>query len=1098
MTVLNTQVEESWAGDASTVTFSIPFPFFDRDDLLPVKRSAAGDLTNMTIVSHTGGNGLPGSITLSAVVGVGNTLTVYRVTDAVQQTDYTANDSFPAESHERALDRLTLLAQEAQTAQLLAPGGSRYLQFPRGDAWVSPVLPAKSLRSGKLLGFGVNGEPILHTPEVTTNFYDGAPLTEWLEASDAFAVNLLKYIPYQEWSNILNRTGPLYDASDAFQRAHDENPSGIKIEIPGRIGIGDTVRITKPIRVSGTCSDASGQTSEIWRLSALEAPAFIVGNEADNGIFISGPHWDNITFREQRQYVIGGAMKEQHFMHMNGIVKGGFRECIFNGDMLGAWIYMRRCQDFPFFYCFFRGGGSDIGNHAQILVGPPQNSQETMNHINNDVVFEYCTFEWGPNTGNAYIDPVTGLAATADGNGYRPSRGSVAIKSDGPNIDNRHNSFRFSECKFEMTTGRGWDGEGLRKAAIYLRNAPMWQFIGCEFNQTSWQFDVENCDALYIQGSAFYGGGQGAADNRRKFGKWVDCDQLQVNVRFSFNGPSAGPIINCPGHDVVVDSALGTTGIPRFAMERKAEFGDRYKSAMFKTLSQSTLVKDVRGTGGEAIRSREIATETEYGTGLLELRPSNRKERPNGMTIRVRACLENAPTGDHKLSFSWYWFPADIAYFDEPDGVITTWAAPMFFAPDSDFPGSEEVLTPIRAYKRHKITGAETEVVISSKSGENDWNGGTVTLAEAVPATHEVVIRRQAYGKGIIVQPSSGGLTQTPTWYSAYIPPNVLKLENVVIQVRAEGDWGAGVRYRILDWDYGEEAECPTIPYYPMNAGSSGPGLPPNGNGWTAADSIIRCSKPGTQGGLYYRCVNASANNGAGQWQLLTPSFSTYTYGGSGGSYPLPSIASLGNIEGGRYTIHNAGTGALTVSPDAADAFASCTFTSFVLDPGESAVVEVVSVPSTGLRWAIMTGVACVAALVGASNPSQVVATGAAQKVTLFNTNTISRNCLSDQANDRVTVQRSGNYRVSLNFSGPCDVATILFTWTIKVNGTTVGHLKALEYYGAANQEEIVCLSGDVGPVLAGQHIEVFVQHSGGGNATLTAWNCSLYVERVA
>lgn len=920
------------------------------------------------------------------------------------------------------------------------------------------------------------------------------PDPHWAEASDAFAVDLLNYIPYAEWSNIINHTGAIYDASAALQQAINENPAGTTIRIAGRIGIGTTVTITKPIRISGVCSDSSGQASEIWRLSALDAPAFIVGNEADNGIFISGPHWDNLVFREGRQYVIGGAMKEAHFIHMNGIIKGGFRECFFNGDMLGAWIYMRRCQDFPFFYCFFRGGGSDIGNHAQVLVGPPQDSEETENHINNDIVFMYCTFEWGPNTGNAYIDPVTGAPAIAGGNGYRPSRGSVAIKSDGPNIANQHNSFRFVGCKFEMTTGRGWDGEGLRKAAIYLRNAPMWQFTCCEFNQTSWQFDVQNCKALYIQGSAFYGGGQGAADNRRKFGKWVDCDQLQVNVRFSYNGPARGPIINCPGHSVVVDSALGTTGAPIPAMERKAEFGLQYKSAMFKTLSQGAIVQDARGTGGEAILSREIATEAEYGTSLLELRPTNKRERPNGMTIRVRACLENAPTGDHKIAFAWHWFPADVVYFNEPDGIITTWAVPMFFAPDTDFPGTgSEVLTPVRAYKRHKISGVETEVTISSKTGENSFDGGTVTLAEAVPATHEVIIRRQAYGKGII---NTNGLTTTPTWYSAYIPPNVLKLDNVYIKVKAEGGWGAGVRYRILDWDYSEEAECPSIPYYPMDSYHTGPGLPPNGNGWTTLDSIIRCSKPGSQGGLYYRCVNASANNGAGQWQLLTPSFSTYTYGGSGGSYPLPSIASLGNVEGGRYTIHNAGTGVLTVSPDAADAFASCTFTSFVLDPGESAVLEVVSVPATGLRWAIMTGISCSAVISSATNPVQTVTNGPAQKITTFNTNAISHNCTADQANDRITITRAGNYRVNFVFAGPVSVAA-LFTFSIKVNGSIILHLKAFEYFGASAQGEVVAMSGPVGYIAAGQTVEAWVQHDNGGSIDMTAWNCALSVTRI-
>jgi hypothetical protein len=72
--------------------------------------------------------------------------------------DYVANDAFPAETHEQALDKLTMLAQEMRSS-----GGplDRALRYPVTEP--SPYvaeLPAKADRSNKLLGFNANGQPV--------------------------------------------------------------------------------------------------------------------------------------------------------------------------------------------------------------------------------------------------------------------------------------------------------------------------------------------------------------------------------------------------------------------------------------------------------------------------------------------------------------------------------------------------------------------------------------------------------------------------------------------------------------------------------------------------------------------------------------------------------------------------------------------------------------------------------------------------------------------------------------------------------------------------------------------------------------------------
>lgn len=113
MTVATTQISEVWTGDASSVTFPIPFPFLDRAHLIVWKETSGGIQTAMAIQTATGeGEPSGGSITLTEPVGEGFTLHVRRNTPKTQETDYVPHDPFPADSHERALDKLTMIVQE--------------------------------------------------------------------------------------------------------------------------------------------------------------------------------------------------------------------------------------------------------------------------------------------------------------------------------------------------------------------------------------------------------------------------------------------------------------------------------------------------------------------------------------------------------------------------------------------------------------------------------------------------------------------------------------------------------------------------------------------------------------------------------------------------------------------------------------------------------------------------------------------------------------------------------------------------------------------------------------------------------------------------
>lgn len=116
MTISTTMSRITYAGDGSTVSFAVPFIFFGADEIDVIERSLAnGSETQKTLSSDytvSGGNGAGGTVTAASAPGAEKSWTIARRTNRTQMVDYTPNDPFPAETHERALDRLTALVQE--------------------------------------------------------------------------------------------------------------------------------------------------------------------------------------------------------------------------------------------------------------------------------------------------------------------------------------------------------------------------------------------------------------------------------------------------------------------------------------------------------------------------------------------------------------------------------------------------------------------------------------------------------------------------------------------------------------------------------------------------------------------------------------------------------------------------------------------------------------------------------------------------------------------------------------------------------------------------------------------------------------------------
>ena len=160
MTISTTTSRADYTGNGATLVFTVPFYFLDSADLKVVRTViATGVETVLTLgADYTvagAGSPLGGSITLAAAPAATQRLSIVRSTPYTQVIDYVENDPFPAATHERALDKLTMECQQ------LLDKTTRTFLLPDGDpVGLSLTLPAQAQRANKYLGFDNNGNLI--------------------------------------------------------------------------------------------------------------------------------------------------------------------------------------------------------------------------------------------------------------------------------------------------------------------------------------------------------------------------------------------------------------------------------------------------------------------------------------------------------------------------------------------------------------------------------------------------------------------------------------------------------------------------------------------------------------------------------------------------------------------------------------------------------------------------------------------------------------------------------------------------------------------------------------------------------------------------
>jgi hypothetical protein len=141
MTVSTTQSRIGYNGNGATTVFAFPYRFLANTDL--VVTLVRADTTQVVQTLNTdytvmgAGDDAGGTVTMVVAPATGQQLIIVRAVPLTQETDYISGDPFPAETHERALDKLTMISQRLESLI------SRSIRLNDADLLVSStILPS--------------------------------------------------------------------------------------------------------------------------------------------------------------------------------------------------------------------------------------------------------------------------------------------------------------------------------------------------------------------------------------------------------------------------------------------------------------------------------------------------------------------------------------------------------------------------------------------------------------------------------------------------------------------------------------------------------------------------------------------------------------------------------------------------------------------------------------------------------------------------------------------------------------------------------------------------------------------------------------------
>lgn len=165
MTVSSQTSRIEQLGDGTTTAFAVNFYFLENSDLKVFVNGVLQTITTNYTVTGAG-NPAGGTVTFVSAPANGVQVVIFRDPALTQGLDYIDNDPFPAESHERGLDKLTMIAQRIRDLV------SRALRLGDSVVGVNTELPA--LTGSQLLGTNPGGTgfqlyPLGSEPDTAAN-----------------------------------------------------------------------------------------------------------------------------------------------------------------------------------------------------------------------------------------------------------------------------------------------------------------------------------------------------------------------------------------------------------------------------------------------------------------------------------------------------------------------------------------------------------------------------------------------------------------------------------------------------------------------------------------------------------------------------------------------------------------------------------------------------------------------------------------------------------------------------------------------------------------------------------------------------------------
>jgi hypothetical protein len=262
MTISSTVSRLSYSGNSSTTAFSVSFKFIDAADLVVYLDDTLQTLT--TDYSVTGGSGSTGTVTFVAAPATGKTVTIVRDVALLQETDYVDNDPFPAETHERALDRLTMIAQ--RNRDLIDRSLTLSDSSPVG---VSTQLPTPA--ANEVIAWNFNGTALTSkTVAELSNAVIGANTVVDTFSGTGAQVSFTMSADPQTENNTLVFVGGVYQEKTEYSIAGDiitfsvAPPSGVNVQVIQQVSVTYPITsLTDGVVTTSKISDGSVTSAKI-------------------------------------------------------------------------------------------------------------------------------------------------------------------------------------------------------------------------------------------------------------------------------------------------------------------------------------------------------------------------------------------------------------------------------------------------------------------------------------------------------------------------------------------------------------------------------------------------------------------------------------------------------------------------------------------------------------------------------------------------------------------------------------------------------------------------------------------------------------------